>query len=212
MFSAARFGQFYKRKGKGKSPMNNKKLKRLMITMAACLTALTMLVSCGGDTSSSSSESSTPSSVNSEGVTVDGETGEVSVPSELEDVPTEEAPWVEQEEISAPTGEEACSVHTVSYHSIPLHFIMEVGSESYNAWADGLASEEDENIAAFVQNFSISREDFESVVDSRLTEETLADAGMTEEEYRAAYGYTTEQIDAIYSGDQAAIDTAFAAG
>ena len=96
-------------------------------------------------------------------------------------------------------------------HSIPLHFIMEVGSDGYNAWADGLASEEDENIAAFVQNFSISREDFESVVNSRLTEEALADAGMTEDEYRAAYGYTTEQIDAIYSGVQETIDAAFAA-
>lgn len=189
--------------------MNNKKLKRLAIAMAACMTALLMLASCGGNTDSSS-ESKTPSSVNSEGVTVD-ESGNVSVPDELADVPNEEAPWVEQDEITAPTGEEACSVHTSSYHSIPLHFIMQVGSEEYNTWADGLASQEDENIAAFVEHFSISREDFESVVNSRLTEETLADAGMTEEEYRAAYGYTTEQIDAIYSGDQAAIDSAFAA-
>lgn len=191
--------------------MNNKKLKRLTIAMAACLTALMMFASCGGESGSSSSESSTTSSVNSEGVTVDEETGEVSVPSELEDVPTEQAPWVEQEEITAPTGEAACSMHTASYHSIPLHFIMEVGSEEYNTWADGLSSQEDENIAAFVQNFSISREDFESVVNSRLTEEALADAGMTEEEYRAAYGYTTEQIDAIYSGTQETIDAAFAA-
>lgn len=211
VFSAVLPGQVQTRKGKGKSPMNNKKLKRLTISMAACLTALMMFASCGGDNTNSSSESSTPSSVNSEGVTVDDETGEVSVPSELEDVPTEDAPWVEQEEVSAPTGEEACSVHTASYHSIPLHFIMEVGSDEYNAWADGLASEEDENIAAFVQNFSISREDFESVVNSRLTEEALADAGMTEDEYRAAYGYTTEQIDAIYSGVQETIDAAFAA-
>lgn len=189
--------------------MNRKKL--LAAGMACCLAALLAFASCQNSSESESGESqTTTSSVNSEGVTVD-ESGNASVPDELEDVPSEEAPWVEQEEVSAPTGEEACTVHTTSYHSIPLHFIMEVGSEEYNTWADGLSSQEDENIAAFVEHFSISREDFESVVNSRLTEETLADAGMTEDEYRAAYGYTTEQIDAIYSGDQSAIDAAFAA-
>ena len=67
--------------------MNNTNLKRLAIAMAACMTALLMLASCGGNTDSSS-ESKTPSSVNSEGVTVD-ESGNVSVPDELADVPNE---------------------------------------------------------------------------------------------------------------------------
>lgn len=128
-----------------------------------------------------------------------------------------DVPGGEQEVIDHPTGDEGCTVHMASYHSIPLQLIMIAGSEEYNAWLDSLpavdgSTEEAVNIVDFVQQFDISREDFEEFVAGRVTEERLADFDMTKDEYLVAYGYTDTQIDAIYSGDANAVDTAFAAG
>lgn len=123
-----------------------------------------------------------------------------------------DAPGGEQEIIDHPTGDsDGCSVHTASYHAVPLHLIMAVGSEEYNAWTESAADEEMVNIAQFVEHFQIPRADLEEMTASRVTEERLSDFDMTKEEYLAAYGYTDAQIEAIYSGDAAAVESAFAA-
>lgn len=129
----------------------------------------------------------------------------------------EGVPGGEQEIIERPTGDGECAVHTSSYHSIPLQLIMLAGSEEYSAWEDSLpevngSKAEAVNIVDFVQQFQISREDFESFVAERVTEDRLADFDMTKDEYLATYGYTDAQIDAIYSGDPDAVSSAFAAG
>ncbi len=125
----------------------------------------------------------------------------------------EDAPGDEQEIIDHPTGDGECSVHTVSYHAVPLDLIMMAGSEEYNAWLDGLPAGDAEavNIVDFVRQFQISRADFEGFVAGRVTEERLADFEMTRDEYLAAYGYTDAQVDAIYSDDESMIESAFAA-
>lgn len=129
----------------------------------------------------------------------------------------DDVPGGEQEIIDHPTGDGECTVHTASYHAIPLQLIMIAGSEEYNAWVDSLptvdgGTDEAINIVDFVQQFNISRQDLEEIVAGRVTEDRLADFEMTKDEYLAAYGYTDAQMDAIYSGDADAVSKAFAAG
>ena len=135
-----------------------------------------------------------------------------SVPAENGTSGEEDMPGGEQEIIDHPTGDsDGCSVHTASYHTIPLHLIMLAGSEEYSTWTESAADEEAVNIVRFVEYFQIPRADFEEMVAGRVTEDRLADFDMTKDEYLAAYGYTDAQIDAVYSGDAAAVEEAFAA-
>ena len=93
-----------------------------------------------------------------------------------------------------------CMEHTFSYHFISGELIDYVGKEEGHAWTNSTADGsndpynrigEDMTILAFIQEFDIPKETFIEVTRSRITDDT------------------DEQIDALYSGDQDAIDRAF---
>lgn len=111
-----------------------------------------------------------------------------------------------------------CMEHTFSYHFISGELIDYVGKEEGHAWTNSTADGsndpynrigEDMTILAFIQEFDIPKETFIEVTRSRITDDFLDNIEMTREEYYETFGYTDEQIDALYSGDQDAIDRAF---
>ncbi len=65
------------------------------------------------------------------------------------------------------------------------------------------------NIRAFIEEYDIPKEKFVELTQGAVTDDFLETLGMTREEYYAEFGYTDAQIDALYSGDQRALNEAF---
>ena len=123
---------------------------------------------------------------------------------------------VESEEIAMGGEYTPCSEHTISYHYINVDLMRYVGEEQFDIWYENCTpydeygrATENMTISAFVDYFDVPREVFEEIVDEWASEERLQALEMTREEYLAENGYTDEQIDAIYSGDQSQINEAF---
>ena len=104
-----------------------------------------------------------------------------------------------------------CYAHNLMYHSIDNTLINYVGYEAFNGWLDtlsppngncGSSVQEDCNIKGFIEYFQIPKEEFISITRNNLDEEFLAENdGLTV--------YSSDQIDALYSGDQQQINEAF---
>lgn len=119
-----------------------------------------------------------------------------------EAVPKPTSDPVSEPESSVPVEEDictpflACQEHDSSYHSVPGKLIDLVGNDPVMEWYNSCFEESDPygrpgesfTIAAFVERFQVSREDFTRCIQDDLTD---------------------EQIDAIYSGDQKQINKAF---
>lgn len=110
-----------------------------------------------------------------------------------------------------------CQEHSGSYHSVYSRFMFYVGQDVYRQWRDTTTQGSDEygrfdenvfSIQAFVEEFGIPRSVFEEIVEECASGGAPV-LGITEDEYRAEFGYTDEQIDALYSGDQGRINEAF---
>ncbi len=118
-----------------------------------------------------------------------------------------------------------CPLHDINFHAIPADLVYFIGLEEYEAWYEKALTEARETvdytlfpcggigISDVVQEFDISREDFIQYTRPPLSQETIdfyAAAGITmTDEIFYADSYTDEQIDAIYSGDQNQITSAF---
>ena len=107
--------------------------------------------------------------------------------------------------------EDACTAHTPSYHSISGELMDYVGKEGAHAWAESVARSNPEQmtILAFIEEYDIPKEQFIALTQGAVTDDYLEMLGMTREECYEEFGYTDQQIDALYSGDQAAVDRAF---
>ncbi|HIS77206.1 MAG TPA: hypothetical protein IAB51_10445 [Candidatus Merdivicinus excrementipullorum] len=180
--------------------------KILFMTVVSLFTA-TIMASCTAEPSTSSNETVDSQVTSSEENTaaVDEESSEIALESS------------ETEEVSGYSAN-TCVSHTFSYHSISAELINYVGEEEGHAWTATTADEsndpynrigEDMTILAFIENFDIPKETFIEVTRSHVTDDFLDTLQMTREEYYEEFGYTDEQIDALYSGDQDSIDRAF---
>ena len=110
-----------------------------------------------------------------------------------------------------------CQEHTFSYHAVDGCLTSFVGDDKVMEWYNTFTGQIDSycrsaegfTIVAFVEHFQISKEDFIRVSRKNITQEFVESIGMTMDEYLEEFGYTDEQIDAIYSGDQKKINRAF---
>lgn len=101
-------------------------------------------------------------------------------------------------------GQNPCMEHTFSYHTITGELIKFVGAEKFDAWVTE-CSDDEMNISNFVEEFQIPKEDF-----SRIIQESVEPMSAEEQEaYREEFGFTEKQIEALYSGNQAAVNEAF---
>lgn len=121
-----------------------------------------------------------------------------------------EATLAEAEAIEAGTGcgstlKEKYSFH---YYNVDGSLIDFIGADTFDAWwkkNKGL----DLSILNVVRDFQIPKETFLSVTRPKLDEQTLTQLrsqGITLEEW---YPYTLEEIDAIYSGEEATVNRVF---
>ena len=182
-------------------------MKKKTALCLICALALS-LVSCGDKTltTESTPESSQTVQLENSDTTTDKE---ISIISDSESSVDEEVGGFSPD---------ACMSHTFSYHSISAELINYVGKEEGHAWTSATADGsndpynrigEDMTILAFIQEFDIPKETFIEVTRAHITDDFLDMLQMTREEYYEEFGYTDEQIDALYSGDQDAIDRAF---
>ncbi len=167
-------------------------MKKLSVFLFVCLLTF-FFTACGQDVvsspeSSSLPEASTPPLISSEPVSEP-----TSEPiSELVSEPESSVPV--EEDICTPFL--ACQEHDSSYHSVPGKLIDLVGNDPVMEWYNSCFEESDPygrpgesfTIAAFVERFQVSREDFTCCIQDDLTD---------------------EQIDAIYSGDKRRINEIF---
>lgn len=115
------------------------------------------------------------------------------------------------------TNAKRCMEHSLSYHSIDVSLMNYVGQEEAVEWAETTNREttdeyrrgEGVTIQAFIEKFNIPKDVFTELTQGTISQEFAESLGMTLEECYEEYGYTDEQIDALYSGDQDAIDRAF---
>lgn len=112
---------------------------------------------------------------------------------------------------TSPGGLDACKAHTPSYHSISGKLMDYAGEEGAVAWAESVARSNPEQmtILAFIKEYDIPKEQFIALTQGTVTDDFLETLGMTREECYEEFGYTGQQIEALYSGDQAAVDRAF---
>ena len=113
---------------------------------------------------------------------------------------------------------DACTMHTFSYHSICAELINYVGQETGHEWVESVITTsqdpykrigEDMTILAFIEHFNIPKDVFIEVTRTFITDAFLEIIQMTREEYYTEFGYTDEQIDALYSGDKRLINETF---
>lgn len=113
---------------------------------------------------------------------------------------------------------DACTMHTFSYHSICAELINYVGQETGHEWVESVITTsqdpykrigEDMTILAFIEHFNIPKDVFIEVTRTFITDAFLEIIQMTREDYYTEFGYTDEQIDALYSGDKRLINETF---
>lgn len=114
-------------------------------------------------------------------------------------------------------GEDWCYKHNLMYHTYSPDLVRYVGADNYRAWQETNTDPCSGNIVSFVQYFDISKDVFLQLYaeeTSGLTDEFFEDLlkydGFTKEQYYGTFVLSEEQIDAIYSGDEAQIENAFA--
>lgn len=188
-------------------------MKKQLILLFA-LVASIVLTSCGNTALPEvSEEPSAPTSSVSEMPSEDtSKSTEVSEPVSSSQEPTESS---DKEEIGGPNLQ--CQEHTFSYHAVPGELVDLIGNDPGMEWYNTFFEASDPygrpgegfTIVAFVEHFQVSREDFTRCIYENLTQEFVESIGMTMDEYLEEFGYTDEQIDAIYSGDQKEINRAF---
>lgn len=108
-----------------------------------------------------------------------------------------------------PNGE--CLNHCFSFHMINGRLIDEyVGQDIVNQW---IQEEESLNhrfsILSFIEKFEIPKDILVHYTRDTIPENVLEALELSKEEYCREYGYTLEQIDALYSGDESRINKAF---
>lgn len=113
-------------------------------------------------------------------------------------------------------GEDWCFAHNVLYHTFNQEMIEGmIEDDAFNEWTKLCATGEPctTNLVSFVQYFDFPKEKMLEIQAAQLashSDEYWDAIGMTEEEYVGTWMLSVEQIDAIYSGDEALIETAFA--
>lgn len=115
------------------------------------------------------------------------------------------------------TNAKRCMEHSLSYHSIDVSLMNYVGQAEAIDWAettnrkttDQYRRGEGVTIQAFIEKFNIPKEAFIELTQGTISQDFAESLGMTLEECYEEYGYTDEQIDALYSGDQDRINRAF---
>ena len=132
-----------------------------------------------------------------------------------------EAAWLEQREYVGVTETgpvyDTCMEHVFSFHAVPYELILWIGTDAFYDWEETLSYEMDEfgrpdedfTIVEVVEQFNVPKETFWEITRGWMTDEAMDNMGMTQDEYIAQCGYSDEQIDAIYSGDQSQINEAF---
>lgn len=124
------------------------------------------------------------------------------------------------ESTSAPLGDEEgiggspfrnCLNHCFSYHSIDGRLIDEyVGQDIVNAWVQKEeALGHRISILSFIEKFEIPKDVLTYYTRDSVSDSLLEALEITRQEYYQQYGYTLEQIDALYSGDESQINEAF---
>ena len=114
-------------------------------------------------------------------------------------------------------GEDYCYAHKMTYHSFDRYMVALVGRDNFDEWIESCTEPCSSNLVAFVEHFGVTKEQLmqtqESVranIDDDFWDVIYNDLGMTQDEYMGSMALSDEQIDAIYSGDEAKIETAFA--
>ena len=114
-------------------------------------------------------------------------------------------------------GEDYCYAHKMTYHSFDRYMVALVGRDNFDEWIESCTGPCSSNLVAFVEHFGVTKEQLmqtqESVranIDDDFWDVIYNDLGMTQDEYMGSMALSDEQIDAIYSGDEAKIETAFA--
>ena len=188
-------------------------MKRIL-TMVV-LSAL-LLASCNAADTTESSESSVETVV-----TESSEHAPESSSAEESDVSVESSETTstetvnESESTTENTGnEDWCMMHNLIYHSFASNFVNYVGQDNFEAWIR--SGDENDicglNIVEFINYFSIPKEKCIELVQERssgIDEGYFERTGLTPEEVFGVTILSDEQIDAIYSGDEAQIENAF---
>lgn len=173
------------------------------------LLAVLAFTSCNSTATVSSSEDlASESSVDSDYVSSEDIVSTVSSEEVLEED--------EPETTNNVGGEDYCYAHKWVYHSFETELIEYIGWDEFNAWSSSCEDTCSSNIVAFVKYFDISKEELIAIQEEECAglDESFWDAvyeayGMTEDEYMGSMMLSDEQIDAIYSGDEALIETLF---
>ena len=98
------------------------------------------------------------------------------------------------------------------YTAIDIQLSRYVGSEIYTAWKESGA---EFNVRSFIEFTQIPQSTFTSIMRPEYPEETLTNfreifgEELTLSELQDMLGFSLEEIDALYSGDQAEINRAF---
>ena len=173
-------------------------MKKLSVFLFVCLLTF-FFTACGQEVVSSPESSISP-------------TSSLSEPSELESNFSDSTPTEGKaaEGIEAGTGcgstlKEKYSFH---YYNVDGSLIDFIGADTFDAWWKKNKGQ-DLSILNVVRDFQIPKETFLSVTRPELDEETLEQLrsqGITLEEW---YPYTLEEIDAIYSGEEATVNRVF---
>ena len=123
----------------------------------------------------------------------------------------------ESESMDNTGGEDYCYAHKMTYHSFDRYMVALVGRDNFDEWIESCTEPCSSNLVAFVEHFGVTKEQLmqtqESVranIDDDFWDVIYNDLGMTQDEYMGSMALSDEQIDAIYSGDEAKIETAFA--
>lgn len=106
-------------------------------------------------------------------------------------------------------GEDYCQAHRYLYHFYSTELINFVGEETFDQWCESITEAESMNIATFINYFQIPRDTLITVERENLTDDYFKAIGIEKEEYFGMFTYSDEQLNAIYSEDQIAINNAF---
>ncbi len=110
-------------------------------------------------------------------------------------------------------GEDWCFAHNLLYHTFDPLLVDYVGMDNFEAWMEQDGEKCSANIVSFVQYFQIPEETLRELVTqsaSGVDDAYYEATGLTPEDVFGVTILNDEQINAIYSGDEAKVETAFA--
>ena len=116
-----------------------------------------------------------------------------------------------EEEIGGGNPIFGCLNHSFQFHSIDGRLIDEyVGQDIVNAWVQEVESRDQFfSILSFIEKFEIPKDVLIYYTRDSIPASLLEALEMTLDEYCLQFGYTMEEIDALYSGDQSLINKVF---